>query len=106
MEVSKKQASVIGISFIVIFVLASALIAYVTPWRDPFSQSFKKLYPAAIVNGQAISIEDADEFVGLARTLDASASDTNAFQTYLNHEKSAVLLKRLGLRLGSDSVSD
>src|SRR5581483_8455008 len=79
---------------------------YETNWSDPVSKSFKKLYPAAIVGGKPISIEDADEFVNLARGMDTTVSTATVYQTYLTHQKSEALLKNLGVKLSSDAVSD
>ncbi len=106
MEINKKHASIIGICIIVIFLLASALIAYATSWQDPISVSFKKLYPAAFVGGKIISIAETDEFINLARKTEPSISYPQALQVYLDHEKSEVLLDRLNLKLPSDAVSD
>jgi hypothetical protein len=103
---TNKHVVWIGSGIIIIFILASALDAYATPWLDPVSKSFKKLYPAAFVDQTAISIEDADSFVALAKNMDGSVSSIQAFNTYLGHAKSELLLKKLGIKVKSDVATD
>ncbi|MBX4204650.1 MAG: peptidyl-prolyl cis-trans isomerase [Candidatus Doudnabacteria bacterium] len=95
-----------GIAIILGFLLISVTIAYATAWQDPISKSFKKLYPSALVGSVPVSIEDSDAFVALASKMDGNVSGADAFDMYLKHIKSDLLLKRLGLKLPSDAISD
>jgi hypothetical protein len=103
---NNKKIVLIGLGIIIIFVLASALDAYATPWLDPISKSFKKLYPAAFVQWKPVSIEDADAFVAIAQKFDPSSSRLTAFNSYIAHAKSEMLVQKLGIKIPSDASSD
>ncbi len=106
MKLNYKYTIWIGLAIIFLFFIVSLTVAYKTNWSDPVSKSFGKLYPAAIVGNKLISVEDANEFVELARGMDNTVSPQEAFANFLQRAKQQGLLDKLGIRLASDAISD
>ncbi|HEX5429731.1 MAG TPA: peptidylprolyl isomerase [Patescibacteria group bacterium] len=107
MKLNKKQIIWISTGVVVILILASGLLAYASSLSDPVTKALRKVYPAAIVGGRKIvPVSASDEFVSIVGRLDSTVSKHTAYQTYLTQVKSEVLMRNLGLKLDSDSVSD
>jgi parvulin-like peptidyl-prolyl isomerase len=81
-------------------------MAYFTPFSDPVTESFKKLYPAAFVGAKPVSIEDSDEFINLAAKMDPSANKADVYNNFIHRNQQHELLSKLGIKLESDAVSD
>lgn len=105
-KLTSRRIIAIGSAVILVFILISGVMAYLSPWRDPLTLSFKKLYPAAIIGSNFVSVKEADDFVSLARRADPQTPSSTAYQTFLARKKSEQLLKKMGIKLDSDAVSD
>lgn len=103
---TRKQQIWTYAGIIVVFVLGSASLAYLTSSQDPITASFKRLYPAALVGGNTVSIQEADEFINLAQKMDPQISKAAAFNNFLKIKKSEALMQDLDIKLESDTVPD
>jgi hypothetical protein len=106
MKLSNKIIIIVGIVLVLALLAGSALIAYKSSSRSKLVESFKKLYPAAIVDGKPVSIAEADEFISLASRADDTSLTSKSFQTFLLRKKSEALVHKLGIKIPSDAASD
>ena len=106
MPLTKKHITWSGIAVIVLFLVTSGVLAYFSPYSDPVTDSFRKIYPAAVVGGKLVSIAEANEFITLAQKTDSTVTKHTAYETFLERKKSEALLAKLDVKLQPDAVAD
>jgi parvulin-like peptidyl-prolyl isomerase len=106
MKKSDKKIIFIFVGFVLAIFILSGVLAYFLPFHDPVSNFFKKIYPAAVVWPNYISIQEWEEQIQLARQLDSTASKQAVFDQLVKIKKEQAILHKLHVAIESDSMPD
>jgi hypothetical protein len=100
----KKTALISGVLIGLLFL--GALLSYAFHSRYPISSTVKKIYPAAIVGGRIVSINEAESAYDIARRLDDKATFDQAFEQLIKIYQQESLLRKLDIKLDSNDIPD
>jgi hypothetical protein len=103
-KITKQQAYTYGPIAAAVILLASLGLAYYTGFRDPVTVSFKRLYPAAFIDGRLISINDIEQAGITGEKLGISRAD--AEKKFLDSERTYAVARRMKLSITSDLAAD
>ncbi|HYC80109.1 MAG TPA: peptidylprolyl isomerase [Candidatus Binatia bacterium] len=101
-DLSHKQIVTYSVSAVLILFALSLVLAYFTPFRDPVSVAFKRLYPAALIGDRVVSVNDIEEGMAIARRFNVSDAKASVIQ----NEKAFALAKEFNLNIDDDELAD
>jgi peptidyl-prolyl cis-trans isomerase C len=101
----KHRSIVFGLVLILIIVI-TALWAYLISSNDPVSRFMKSIYPAAIVGGDGISLNEYDTAHESALKFSPQATRHTTMEQLVKAHREEVLLRKLGIVVTSKLVND
>jgi parvulin-like peptidyl-prolyl isomerase len=89
---------------VAVFVIISLALAYLTPFRDPITVSFKRLYPASFIGSRVVSVNDLEQAEIIGQSFGLTKAE--ARQKQIDNEKAFEVAKNIDLKIKSDAAAN
>ncbi len=104
-EFHKYRYLIIGLSLALLIVI-TALWAYLINSQDPVSRFVKSIYPAAIVDGEGISLNEYDTAHNIALKFDSETSNGLTMDQLVQTHREEALLRKLDVTVNPNLVTN
>ncbi|MBX4188363.1 MAG: peptidyl-prolyl cis-trans isomerase [Candidatus Doudnabacteria bacterium] len=103
-NLNSKQFLIYGSALIIFVIALSLFLAYFSGLRDPITVSFKRIYPAVLIDGRIISVNDLEQSGITGERLGLTFNEAQVH--FLESEKKYALARKYNLKISSDLSAD